>query len=104
MTFRKNVIFVVVDESGCVLALVEAPQRFGTIRNSQAHLGVFLGVFSWAKLKFPQPSGRVSLRVLAERVWSSKGLLPAQRPIPQLAEMPARKRTPTVPGRNGTKL
>jgi hypothetical protein len=38
MTFRKNVIFVVVDESDCVLALVEAPQRFGTIRNSQADL------------------------------------------------------------------
>ena len=100
MTFRKNVIFVVVDESDCVLALVEAPQRFGTIRNSQAHLGVF----SWAKLKYPQPSSRVSLRVCAERVWRGKGLLPAPRPVPHVAEMPAQKPTPTVPGRNGTKL
>jgi hypothetical protein len=45
MTFRKNVIFVVVDESARVLTLVDAPKRVRTIRNSQAHLGVFPGYF-----------------------------------------------------------
>jgi hypothetical protein len=51
MTFRKNAIFVVVDESARGLVHVDAPQRFRTIRNSQPHLGEFLGIISCPAIK-----------------------------------------------------